>query len=273
MADDLLPAWSMRRDDPRAQRLADGLPAGIDRAWAWGGSRGAGVAVAVIDSGIDGDHELVGGVTGGAHVERDAAGEAVLVDALVGDRAGHGTACAGVIRALAPDCELWDVCVLGAQAKGSSAALVRGVEWALARGARVINLSLSSSKAQAAALLHEVADAAYFAGTMLVASAHNLEVRSYPWRFASVISVASHEGEDPQEFFYNPQPPVEFFARGMNVEVAWLGGGRIVASGNSFATAHISGICALILAKHPDLTPFQLKSVLHATASNAGVLT
>jgi subtilisin family serine protease len=82
--------------------------------------------------------------------------------------------------------------------------------------------------------------------------------------------VASHEGEDPFEFFYNPEPPVEFFARGMNVEVAWLSGSRIVATGNSFATAHLSGICALILAKHPDLTPFQLKSVLHATATNAG---
>jgi subtilisin family serine protease len=43
-----------------------------------------------------------------------------------------------------------------------------------------------------------------------------------------------------------------------------------VAAGNSFATAHVSGVCALILAKHPELTPFQVKSVLYATSSNIG---
>ena len=104
--------------------------------------------------------------------------------------------------------------------------------------------------------------------TALVASAHNLEVRSYPWRFASVISVASHDGDDPLEFLFNPEPPVEILARGMDLEVAWLGGGRILAAGNSFATAHVTGICALILAKHPALTPFELKTVLRETATN-----
>jgi subtilisin family serine protease len=82
--------------------------------------------------------------------------------------------------------------------------------------------------------------------------------------------VGSHEDADPRTFFYNPAPPVEFFARGVNVEVAWIGGARIRSSGNSFATPHMSGICALILAKHPELTPFQLKSVLYLTASNVG---
>jgi subtilisin family serine protease len=260
----------MRRDDPRAQVLPPGLPEVLDREWAWGGSTGAGVPVAIVDSGIDPEHELVGPVTRAAHVERNADGETVLVEGSVGDRAGHGSACAGIVRSFAPECELWDVCVLGAGAKGNSAALVRGVQWAVEQGCRVVNLSLSSSKAEAAALLHEVADSAYFGRSVLIASAHNLQVRSYPWRFSSVISVASHEGDDPYEFLYNPEPPVEFFARGLNVEVAWLGGGRIVAAGNSFATAHITGLCALILAKHPELTPFQLKSVLYATAANSG---
>ena len=83
-----------------------------------------------------------------------------------------------------------------------------------------------------------------------------------------MISVGSHEEPDPLAFFYNPAPPVEFFARGVDVEVAWLGGGKIRSTGNSFATPHMSGICALILGKHPELTPFQLKSVLHLTANN-----
>ena len=56
----------------------------------------------------------------------------------------------------------------------------------------------------------------------------------------------------------------------MNVEVAWVGGETLRCSGNSFATPHIAGICALVRSKHPELTPFQLKSVLHLTASNVG---
>ena len=77
-------------------------------------------------------------------------------------------------------------------------------------------------------------------------------------------------GERSLRFFYNPDPPVEFFARGVDVEVAWVGGSKIRCTGNSFATPHMSGICALILSKHPELTPFQLKSVLHLTSTNVG---
>ena len=129
---------------------------------------------------------------------------------------------------------------------------------------------LSTTKQKFASLLHQLADSAYFRRTMLVASAHNMPVESYPWRFSSVISVGSHEESDSQTFFYNPAPPVEFFAKGVGVEIAWLGGGKILSTGNSFATPHMSGICALILAKHPELTPFQLKNVLYLTANNVG---
>jgi subtilisin family serine protease len=158
--------------------------------------------------------------------------------------------------------------VLGPAAKGGAAALVAGLRWAVEQGCEVVNLSLSTPKRETAALLHETADEAYFGGTVFVAAAHNLDVRSYPWRFASVISVASHDGDDPFEFLYNPNPPVEILARGTDIEVAWLGGSRIVAAGNSFATAYVTGICALILAKHPGLTPFEVKTVLRETAAN-----
>jgi subtilisin len=85
-----------------------------------------------------------------------------------------------------------------------------------------------------------------------------------------VISVGSHEEDDPLVFYANPDPPVEFFARGVNVEVAWIGGSTITATGNSFATPAISGIASLVLSKHARLTPFQLKSVLYQISSNVG---
>ena len=158
--------------------------------------------------------------------------------------------------------------MLGAGFTGTGGVLLAGLKYAVEQGFDVINMSLSTTKQKFATLLHELADTAYFRRTMLVASAHNMPVESYPWRFSSVISVGSHDKEDPLTFFYNPNPPVEFFARGVGVEIAWLGGGKILSTGNSFATPHISGICALVLAKHPELTPFQLKSILHLTATN-----
>ena len=187
-----------------------------------------------------------------------------------GDLCGHGTACGGIVRALAPDCTLASVRVLGAGFTGSGPALLGGLRWAVEEGFDVINMSLSTTKRQFAGILHELADRAYFRRTVLVASAHNMPVESYPWRFSSVFSVGSHEEADPLAYYYNPNPPVEFFARGVDVEVAWLGGGTIRCTGNSFATPHMSAICALVLGKHPELTPFQLKSVLYLTAGNVG---
>src|SRR5262249_15887135 len=95
-------------------------------------------------------------------------------------------------------------------------------------------------------------------------------VESYPWRFSSVISVGSHEEDDPTVLYYNPSPPVEFFAKGVDVEVAWLGGETLSASGNSFATPHVTGICALIRSKHPQLTPFPLTTVAALPSWNVG---
>ncbi|HLY48530.1 MAG TPA: S8 family serine peptidase [Solirubrobacteraceae bacterium] len=267
--EDDLPAWSLRRDDPRTHGVIRAWPARIDREWAWGGSDGRGVRVAIVDSGVDGTHELVGGVNRAVAVEKSPSGEAVVVDDAVGDTAGHGTACAGIVRSIAPGCELWSVRVLGSEARGGAKALVTGLRWAVDQGCEIVNISLSTPKRETAELLHDIADEAYFNGTLFVAAAHNLDVRSYPWRFASVISVASHDGDDPFEFLYNPSPPVEILARGIDVEVAWLGGARIVAAGNSFATAYVTGICARILAKHPRLTPFEVKTVLRETAANA----
>jgi subtilisin len=265
-----LPAWSLPAAAAENIGVSVEWPERVTRDWAWGGSSGDGVRVCVLDSGVEADHPFVGMLEGAVALTKDAEGEVVVEDDAEGDLCGHGTACAGIVRALAPECSLFSVRVLGAGFKGSGAVLLEGLRWAIGQGFDVINMSLSTTKRQFAGLLHELADSAYFRRTVLVASAHNMPVESYPWRFSSVISVGSHEEDDPLAFYYNPSPPVEFFARGVNVKIAWLGGDHIVATGNSFATPHMSGVCALILAKHPELTPFQLKSVLYLTASNVG---
>lgn len=261
------PAWSL---PPGAAPQVDAPGAwqeAVTREWAYGGSRGD-VDVCVVDSGIEAGHPLIGEVVSAVAVVHDGDGVAVVEDA-TGDVCGHGTACAGIIRAIAPACRLHSIRVLGSGATGAGDLILAGLRHAIDAGHRVISLSLSTTKRRFAEELHELTDNAYFNRSVLVASAHNLPVDSYPWRFASVISVGSHEETDPMTWYANPSPPVELFARGVDVEVAWLGGGTLRCTGNSFAAPHIAGVAALVLAKHPELTPYQLKSVLLLTASNA----
>jgi subtilisin family serine protease len=270
MGESPLPAWSLPPEEIERIRLETEWPDRVTRSWAVEGATGSGVRVCVLDSGVERDHPRVGEVQGAVAVSLGEDGEPVVADDDAGDTCGHGTACAGIIRTLAPECEIHSVRVLGAGFTGSGPVLLAGLRWAIEQDFDVINMSLSTTKRQFAEVLHELADTAYFKRTILVASAHNMPVESYPWRFSSVVSVGSHAEPDSFAFFYNPDPPVEFFARGVDVELAWMGGGSIRATGNSFATPHMSGICALVRSKHPQLTPFQLKSVLHLIADNVG---
>lgn len=265
-----LPAWSLPKDAVDRIALPGDWPEHVTREWALGGSTGKGARVCILDSGVEAEHPLVGELESAVVISIGENEEVIADEDTEGDVSGHGTACAGIVRTLAPECSISSVRVLGSTFTGSGAILLGGLRYAVEQGFDVINMSLSTTKKPFAGVLHELADSAYFKNTVLVASAHNMPVESYPWRFSSVISVGSHEEDDSLAFFYNPKPPVEFFGRGVNVDVPWLGGRSLKVSGNSFATPHLSAICALILAKHPELTPFQLKSVLYLTATNVG---
>ena len=265
-----LPAWSLPKDAVERISLPAEWPERVTREWAFGGSTGNGARVCILDSGVDAGHPSVGELESTVVISVGDDEETIVEEDTEGDVSGHGTACAGIVRSLAPEARISSVRVLGSKFTGSGGILLAGLRHAIEQGFDVINMSLSTTKKPFASVLHELADSAYFKRTVLVASAHNMPVESYPWRFSSVISVGSHEEPDPLAFFYNPSPPVEFFGRGVNVEVPWSGGRTLTVSGNSFATPHLSAICALILAKHPELTPFQLKNVLYLTATNVG---
>jgi subtilisin family serine protease len=266
----VVPAWSLRADATEAIALPAVWPDRPTREWAFGDSTGQGIRVCILDSGVDREHRAVAPLASAVAIEADGDGEPRVVEDEVGDVCGHGTACAGVVRGLAPDCELHSIRVLGAGATGSGDLILAGLRHAIEEGYDVVNMSLSTTKRKFAEALHELADGAYFRRTVLVAAAHNMPVESFPWRFSSVISVGSHEDADAWTWYANPTPPVEFFARGVDVEVAWPGGVTMRCTGNSFAAPHIAGMCALALAKHPELTAAQLKSLLYLTATNTG---
>lgn len=263
------PAWARESAVvrlPGAPSLDD-----LSRDWAWGGATGKGVRVAIVDSGVEADHPALDGVVdvpGGVAIQLDPDGNAMEVPGPHSDAFGHATACAGIIHSIAPEARIVSVKVLGAGLTGKAAAFLRGLGWAVEQGFQVINLSLGTTKRDWALPFYEICDEAYFRGCFITTAANNLPRASYPSLYASVTSVACNMSKDPFRFHYNPQPPTEFLAPGIDVDVAWRGGGRMTSTGNSYAAPHIAGIAALIRSKHPELRPFQVKTVLWATASN-----
>jgi subtilisin family serine protease len=226
------------------------------------------VKVAIIDSGVDAAHPAVGGVQGYVAIAEAGDGTLVYDEAPHDDLFGHGTACAGIVRALAPSCQLYSIRVLGADLTGRGKTFAAGLRWAIDQGMHVCNLSLSTGRSEFFALFHELVDLAYFRHIPLVCAANNAPGASYPSLYATVLSVAAHEGKDPGVIYYNPSPPVEFGAPGIDLQVAWSGGATITATGNSFAAPHITGLVARLLGQHPGLTVFQIKTVLRALAAN-----
>lgn len=265
------PAWSWQFEPEHLRHIQPlDLEEPITREWAWDGSDGEGIKVGIVDSGVDENHPLVGPIQGSVALEWDPEEQEVLTQEVAPeDVFGHGTACAAVIRSIAPRCEIYSIRVLGRRLTGKGIVFAEGIQWAIDNHIDVVNLSLSTGKRDYFEIFHEIVDAAYFANTMLVAAINNVPNPSYPSEYAGVFSVAAHSRTDPYSFDFNPEGPVEFGAPGIDLEVAWMDGETIEATGNSFAAPHIAGLVTKILAKHPGLTPFQMKTILHAIADNA----
>jgi len=243
------------------RRFLEAIPAGL---LACRGD-GDGVVVAVVDSGVDAGHPALGG-----RVERSVAAAPAgrgwqVADVEPGDAAGHGTACAGIVLRLAPACRLWSVRALGGDARGQGAALLASLDWAIAEGAAVINVSLGTRNPDLADALRSRVDRAYRAGAIVVAAANNLPgIRSYPSIFSSLIGVDSAAIEDPERFYFRFGSESEIEAPGVYVRAPWPGGGEKLVTGTSFASPHVTGHVARLISANPGLKPFQVKTLLYA---------
>ena len=233
----------------------------------WRASTGRGVTIAVIDSGIDAMHKDLSGRVIDSVEARAEKNKIVFESSNAGDSAGHGTACAGIIAGIAPDARFASIKVLGAGGLGDGQVFLAGLEYAIKKRYKVINLSLGTTKPQFFAPLHDMLDRAYQAGCIVVAAANNLPQPSFPSVFSSsLISVIKSDQPDPLKFGFRYGEIIELTAPGVNVRTAWPGGGYRNLTGNSFACPHIAGIIALLLEQHPNMTPFQVKSALYAIA-------
>jgi len=243
------------------------LWAGIRPEGLWQGRTGRGVRVAVVDSGIDTEHPALKGKVKGSVQAVPEGGQITFEPSTSGDQAGHGTACAGIITSIAPDVELYSVKVLGPNASGSGEMFLMGVDYAIKQKMQVVNLSLGTTKRDFWGPLHELLDRAYRDRVILVAAANNLPQASSPSIFSSsLVSVIKRAGGEPFNFGYQYGDVIELVAPGVQIETTWPGGGYRQLTGNSFACPYITGIIALMLEARPDLTPFQIKTILYAIA-------
>jgi subtilisin family serine protease len=231
---------------------------------------GKDVKVAVLDSGIEASHPLLHGLSLADDLAMVESGfQIATIPGQGRDVFGHGTAIAGILRELAPEAQIGSFRVLGEQLRSRTLIIREGVRQALERGYHILNCSFGCGREDQVLLYKDWIDEAYVLGRHIVASCNNQDFmkREWPGHFPSVLAVNFTATGYPEEFFCRLGQMVEFAARGQDVEVAWLGGGRKKVTGSSFAVPHVTALLALLLSCCPTLSPVQAKALLHHLAA------
>jgi len=236
------------------------------------GYKGAGVKVAILDTGIDTKHPDLT-VMGGATFVKGTRS--------YNDDNGHGTHVAGIVAALdnnigvvgvAPEAELYAVKVLNKQGSGWVSDVIAGIKWSITNGMQVISMSFGSTSDSQA--LHDECDKAYNAGIVLVAAAGNdgpgENTVNYPAKYSSVIAVGATDENDNVADWSSRGPELELTAPGVNIYSTYKGSTYGTLSGTSMACPHVTGTVALILSKNPSLNPSEVRGILQETAVDLG---
>ncbi|HWY79235.1 MAG TPA: S8 family peptidase [Candidatus Sulfotelmatobacter sp.] len=249
---------------------------------AWDVTRGSGIKVAILDTGVNLN-------------QPDLAGKIVkqssFVSNTVEDGNGHGTHVAGIITAdtnngigiagTCPDCQLIIGKILSDTGDGTTANAIAGITWAADQGAKVINMSLGTTNSQTASLYAQAVTYAMSKGAVVVAAAGNdgTNQLNYPAATTGVISVAGTDNNDQKASWSNYGTWVKIAAPGKNIlSTAPTHSFRLepfgytpsfpymYLSGSSMATPYVSGVAALIASTSFGTTPQALSNRLFATA-------
>lgn len=261
---------------------------------AWGTATGKGVVVAIIDTGVDIDHPAL------THALSDDlcynAVDQTYGLSEVDDDYGHGTHVAGLVAAtatedsnvygVAPEAKLMIIKANEKDEKDEDgeagtqdftvAALVRGINYAVEKGADIINLSLGSSYTYGSFDLEEEAiDAAVAAGVTVICAAGNSKEShaAYPAAYDNTIAVSAvGTGFSFASWYSNYGPEIDVAAPGSYIYSTTYDGGYGLNTGTSMACPIVAGIAALILEDHSNYTADQVCTALQSTAMEAGTL-
>jgi len=238
-------------------------------------NKGAGVKVAVIDTGIDYNHpDLYSNYQGGYDFVND--------DSDPMDDHGHGTHVAGTIAALddgmgvvgvAPEAHLYALKVLSSSGSGSYSDVIAALEWCVDNGIQVTNNSYGSAGDAGISVKKAFDNTYYNYGIINVSSAGNSgdssgsgDTITYPARYDSVIAVAATNQSDLRTSWSSTGPDLEISAPGLSIYSTLIGGGYGTKSGTSMASPHVAGTVALMIAAGVS----DIRGQLQSTADDLG---
>lgn len=256
--------------------LAETVPAGVAQIKApaaWDCTRGKGIKVAVLDTGIDYNHpDLKANYKFGISFVPD--------ESTPMDYNSHGTHCSGTIAAalngagvvgVAPAAYLYAVKVLSRTGSGNWSWLIAGIDWCInKKGLKLMSMSMGGAGAPSA--LEAMCNAAWSKGALLIAAAgNNGGAVIEPARYASVVAVSAIDSANAIAPFSSRGPEVELCAPGVNVLSTVPGGGYGIKSGTSMACPHVTGSAALAWGSHRFTNNVTIRRLLAWTADNLGV--
>lgn len=232
-----------------------------------GAATGAGVIVAVLDTGANLAHPaLAGHLTTGYNAISSGADPLDIADGTTNFVAGHGTMVAGLIARLAPNAAIMPIRVLNGDGVGRLMDIVKGLNYAVSHGARVVNMSFGSPVSSDS--LNEAIDACERAGVICVAAVGNngSDTRQYPAANSYVLSVVSVESNDHKSIYSNYGVYAQISAPGTAIRSTFFDGGYATWSGTSFAAPFVSIGAAIVLSAHPG---WRADTVIEALTTTA----
>ena len=250
----------------------------------WKETKGEGVNVAVLDTGVIGHPDLKENIKGGVNFSSDDRND-------YQDRVGHGTHVAGIVAAVdnafgvigvAPKANLYAVKVLGDSGSGSFEMIAKGIDWAIENKMDILSMSLGSN--YPSEVLHDALKRAYQKNITLVAAAGNDGDTypdndiDYPARYPEVIAVGSVNKYLKRSWFSSDGTELDVMAPGQDIYSTYLNNEYSILSGTSMAAPFVTGVLALLISKHrnhqgnqtPIDTPDRIREHLIRTADDAG---
>ncbi|MFO3790114.1 S8 family serine peptidase [Bacillus mojavensis] len=245
-------------------------PIQVKQAWKEG-LTGKNVKIAVIDSGISPHDDL--SISGGY--------SAVSYTSSYKDDNGHGTHVAGIIGAkhnsygidgVAPEAQIYAVKALDQNGSGDLQGLLKGIDWSIANGMDIVNMSLGTSSDSQ--ILHDAMDKAYEKGVLLVAASGNDgngKPVNYPAAYSSVVAVSATDQRNQLAAFSTTGNEVEFSAPGTDITSTYLHQYYATGSGTSQATPHAAAMFALLKQRDPGNTNVQLRALMQKNIVDLGM--